>query len=772
MKTKLLFLFLITALSLSVAQTPVAKWSFNDPSNLTKADIGEDLILVGVDSAVAGTEAGDGAVSIGIGSYYIANPYMLPSGADTAKRVNLYTLVIDFRVMDLEGWHCFGQTDPTNQSDGEWFINPGDGNVGVGSSGYTKNTITPLEWYRLAIVVNTADTNDNSGVKYYFDGVFQSIATANHKQTIDNRFSVGSADEAIQLLLFADNDEEDAVMEVSNVSIYEQALTPAEIAALGGFKHEEKEVLTAVGMWDFDDPADLTAATHGSPLELVGNVEVVEGPEAGNGAVSIGVGNHLKALTAIAPNGGGTKVNAYSVTMDIKVNVLDNWVALLQTNPDNSDDGDLWLSSDHDIGVGALGYSDPDIIKEGDWYRMFLVSTPVANDSVDFNVYMDGVRVLKGKRQAIDSRFALQNTLLFFADNDGEDNTIEVSKIAVYDSSLTSRDVAGFGGYQHGTVEESIVAQWDFDNPDSLELATIGNDLVLANKDGAEPVAEATAGPANGDGAVKIGPRNHFIANPDMQPNGGGLKVNRYTIQFDFSVEALGNWRAFYQTDSLNENDAEFFIKKTGEIGVGDLSYSDSVIVAPGEWYRLIIAVDLLDTTQHAINYYIDGQAVPHGESGYQKIDNRFSFGPAGYTDQLILMGDNDNDDGLINVSKVVLYNRVLSAEEVAAVGGYGHVVGVEDNVSNLPEVFALNQNYPNPFNPTTIISYSIPKQTNVSLKVYNLLGQLVTTIVNKQQNAGNYEYQFDASSLSSGIYFYSLKAGEFTKTQKMMLIK
>ncbi|MFZ1291351.1 MAG: hypothetical protein WAR79_14735, partial [Melioribacteraceae bacterium] len=530
MKTKLLLLFLLTAISISFAQTPVAQWSFDDPNNLVKADIGDDLILVGVDSAVAGPEAGDGAVSIGIGSYYIANPYMLPSGADAAKRVNIYTMVFDFRILDVENWHCFGQTDPTNTNDGEWFINPDDGNVGVGASGYTKNTITPGEWYRLAIVVNTADTNDNSGVKYYFDGIAQSIQSTGHVQQIDNRFSIASADSAVQLLLFADESEEDDVIEVAKVSIYEQALSNAEVAALGGFQHEEIEEFRAVGLWDFNNPEDLTEATIGSPLELVGTAEVVAGPADGNGAVSIGVGSFFKALTSIAPNGGGTKVNSYSLSMDFRVNEWSDWISLIQLNPVNDDDGDLFLTSpDYDIGVGALGYSDPGIIYQGDWHRMVMVANAFKTDSVSVDIYLDGQRVKKGKIQTIDSRFSLENTILFFADNDGEDNTIEVSQIAIYDSALTSQAVAGLGGYQHGTVEESIVGWWKFDNPDSLTEATIGNPLILANKDGAEPVAEAVAGPAVGDGAVKIGPRNHFIANPDMLPNGGGLKVNRYT---------------------------------------------------------------------------------------------------------------------------------------------------------------------------------------------------------------------------------------------------
>ena len=94
-----------------------------------------------------------------------------------------------------------------------------------------------------------------------------------------------------------------------------------------------------------------------------------------------------------------------------------------------------------------------------------------------------------------------------------------------------------------------------------------------------------------------------------------------------------------------------------------------------------------------------------------------------------------------------------------------------------LPARFELNQNYPNPFNPTTRISYSIPtfngKQSlNVTLNVYNTLGQKVATLVNKAQAPGNYSVQFNASNLPSGVYFYKLQAGNFTSTKKMILMK
>jgi hypothetical protein len=101
-----------------------------------------------------------------------------------------------------------------------------------------------------------------------------------------------------------------------------------------------------------------------------------------------------------------------------------------------------------------------------------------------------------------------------------------------------------------------------------------------------------------------------------------------------------------------------------------------------------------------------------------------------------------------------------------------GIVVGVEDDAAQTPNRFEISQNYPNPFNPATKISYAIPAKSNVSLKVYNLLGQEVATVVNSVQNAGTHEVNFDASQLSSGVYFYTLKAGDFVSTKKMMLLK
>lgn len=95
-----------------------------------------------------------------------------------------------------------------------------------------------------------------------------------------------------------------------------------------------------------------------------------------------------------------------------------------------------------------------------------------------------------------------------------------------------------------------------------------------------------------------------------------------------------------------------------------------------------------------------------------------------------------------------------------------------ESNASNLPKEYALCQAYPNPFNPMTIIKYEIPKGSLVVLKVFNVLGQEIKTLVEEYQEPGYKEVNFNASSLPSGLYLYRLYAGIFTDTKRVLLMK
>lgn len=114
---------------------------------------------------------------------------------------------------------------------------------------------------------------------------------------------------------------------------------------------------------------------------------------------------------------------------------------------------------------------------------------------------------------------------------------------------------------------------------------------------------------------------------------------------------------------------------------------------------------------------------------------------------------------------------NVYSFSKSIPISGEGHPSDVED-INILPSEFILEQNYPNPFNPSTKISWQSPVNGWQTLKVYDVLGNEVATLVNEYRDAGNYEINFDASKLSSGVYYYQLRSGEFIQTKKMIYLK
>ncbi len=125
------------------------------------------------------------------------------------------------------------------------------------------------------------------------------------------------------------------------------------------------------------------------------------------------------------------------------------------------------------------------------------------------------------------------------------------------------------------------------------------------------------------------------------------------------------------------------------------------------------------------------------------------------------------------HLTKARTGNTLWGVRSLGGISRYGEtIVGVTPIGTVTPTSYSLSQNYPNPFNPTTKINFSIPKSGMVSLKVYDILGKEVSTLVNQNISAGTYTYEFDASRLSSGIYFYRLNVNGFNEVKKMSLIK
>jgi Secretion system C-terminal sorting domain/Starch binding domain len=137
--------------------------------------------------------------------------------------------------------------------------------------------------------------------------------------------------------------------------------------------------------------------------------------------------------------------------------------------------------------------------------------------------------------------------------------------------------------------------------------------------------------------------------------------------------------------------------------------------------------------------------------------------GGASYLDNEAGFGLNHSISFILTGGTIKLWNKF----------GDQVITGIKaENTNTIPKQYTLTQNYPNPFNPTTNISFTLPKGSNITLKVYNILGQEVATIFQGFQNAGKYTATFDGANLASGIYFYSLHADNFNMTKKMILMK
>lgn len=171
----------------------------------------------------------------------------------------------------------------------------------------------------------------------------------------------------------------------------------------------------------------------------------------------------------------------------------------------------------------------------------------------------------------------------------------------------------------------------------------------------------------------------------------------------------------------------------------------------------------------------ITGDTTIIGHTGFGKITNDIVF------------DENSNLYGVVGTLNEI--NDFINIDVANGTGsiigsvGFQHILGLayeetgvvsveNDSKESLPTEFSLKQNYPNPFNPTTIITYSLPEKSNVIIRIYNSLGAEVGEVVNSEKSAGIHNVEFDASGLSSGVYFYRIQAGNFLATKKMVVLK
>jgi photosystem II stability/assembly factor-like uncharacterized protein len=318
-----------------------------------------------------------------------------------------------------------------------------------------------------------------------------------------------------------------------------------------------------------------------------------------------------------------------------------------------------------------------------------------------------------------------------------------------------------------------------------------------------------------------IRPGNSYYENHEVKffsaTNGYSFRQNESLLK---TTDGGLNWNTifdyadnFFFIDSLNgyvcvnlitKNNSQLddccgYILRTTD---GGLTWSDEIIL-DSDIYSMFF-IDL------STGWYSDGYSIyKTTDSGntWDLVYNNSDY----YIRQLIFLNDNEGyilgvdtwgtylntifeskDGGLtFNPLKDLTFikNIKIHDKTIFGVGSTGQIIKINRTVTEIddipihqPSEFSLCQNYPNPFNPTTKIKYSIPSNQNplpgegrgglVTLKVYDILGNEVATLVNEQKSPGEYEVEFDGSSLSSGIYFYQLKSGSFIQTNKMLLMK
>ncbi|MBI1390989.1 MAG: hypothetical protein GC154_21375 [bacterium] len=203
-----------------------------------------------------------------------------------------------------------------------------------------------------------------------------------------------------------------------------------------------------VGQWDFNDANNRLKATVGADLQIMGgDARVVTGINAQDGAVSVPTGVYYLAETT-DPNGGGGYVNQYTLVFDARIPAFGAWYSFYNTNWSNTNDGEVFISPEGLMGVGATGYSTT-AVPEGVWTR-FVISVDLAAGYM--NYYVDGSLLLATTGRSVDDRFSLYSTaqpdnpwVVLLGDDNGDDAEIEVSAMALFAVGLTPAEVADLG---------------------------------------------------------------------------------------------------------------------------------------------------------------------------------------------------------------------------------------------------------------------------------------------------------------------------------------
>ncbi len=332
-----------------------------------------------------------------------------------------------------------------------------------------------------------------------------------------------------------------------------------------------------------------------------------------------------------------------------------------------------------------------------------------------------------------------------------EDWTATAGNKLLIEGGELGYDALSSPGYSSFAANVLHSTKWNTDNAGNLQTVSGQENHAILNTPNTIPSPLAISYSGYGDqDAVEADAQSYIVLEPANNSANAGILVydndsdpnSAQTVYFAFNLAALNSTEG----KNLLDNSVAFLL--AGPIGA------------------ISGTVDLTDTEDDSgVSVYLSGDAadtLTTNSSGFYRFSGLLD---GTYTVKIHNSGYTTTDSVAsgLTVNQDTVQNVDFSMDPIiSAIGKDGQT----------PREFALSQNYPNPFNPTTAISYQLSVGSEVRLIIYNQLGQKVRTLVNGKQEAGEYVLTFDASALSSGIYYYKLTAGRFVKIRKMILMK
>jgi hypothetical protein len=645
---------------------------------------------------------------------YIMEHGIAPNGGGT--RVNQFTLIMDVLV-DTTGAGAASllQMNTVNTGDGDLFWQGSNFGQGGGYNG--SGTFTAGGWHRIAIAYDEAATP--AFAAKYVDGIKQDDWTAGHALDNDRRSLAPTA------ILFADGDgdNERRRMWVSSIQIRSGQLSDAEMAALGGPSAGKIPVnipeTRVTGQWDFnfniasmngllaptvgralqylDGPAGVTATeTRFGTCSALG-VALIDGEDASimevpyNASAFAPYGYIMTHL--IAPNGGGTRVNQFTLILDVLVDTTGAGAAsLLQMNTVNTGDGDLFWQGNN-FGQGGGGYNGAGTFTAGEWHRVAIAYDEAATPAFAAK-FVDGIKQddWTAGHALDDTRRSLAPTAILFADGDGDNERrrMWVNSLQIRAGKLSDAEIVALGkptaaGIPVVAPKSTVSGQWDFNVNNTFlngYLApTVGKALQYLDGSAGVTAAETRFGTCSALGVALINGEDAsimevpysptvfapygYIMTHLIPPNGGGTRVNQFTLVMDVMVDTTGAGAAsLLQMNTVNTGDGDLFWQGNN-FGQGGNGYGGTGIFLPGEWHRIAIAYDEAATPAHAIKY-VDGIFQQDWTAGHALDNDRRSLAP---TSILFADGDGDNERRRMWVNSVQIRAGALSQAELAALG-------------------------------------------------------------------------------------------------------